>query len=70
MHSIEITGRKFDSCYIPMRELLCRRLKPVGKKPVCHKIPLENLIFLVFENVSGLRLVTHSFKQPPIDSHT
>jgi len=32
MHHIEITGREFDLFYIPMRELLWKKVRAVGEK--------------------------------------
>jgi len=39
VHRIEITGRWFDSFYIPMRELMMRWL--MGEMPASLKLPLD-----------------------------
>jgi len=41
MHGIEMTGRKFDSFYIIMRELLWRQLR-VGRKNSSIKNPASD----------------------------
>jgi len=47
---MEITGREFDSFYIPVRELKWRRTRPVS-----FKITLWILIFLVFPVVQHIK---------------
>jgi len=48
MHSIEITGREFDILFCPNEGTTVDRLRQVGKRPVCLKIPLEILNIYIF----------------------
>jgi len=49
MHQIEFIGRDFDSFYIPIRELIWRRLKPVAQwvKNSLFKIPLGRPFLII-----------------------
>jgi len=49
MHRLKITGRIFDSFYIPKREVIKGGgdRKQCGKRPVRHKIPTGVLLLLV-----------------------
>jgi len=45
MHRIEIAEKEFDSFHIPMKELLCNRLRPLIEKVSLFKDPLSDFIY-------------------------
>jgi len=48
VRNIKITVRKFDSCYMPMRELQRRRLRLVEEKAITVRLKIHLVIFRIF----------------------